>query len=35
MEWANRRDDHLPDVSGANPASITEELERARPMATI
>lgn len=30
MEWANRRGDLPPDVSGANPASITKEIERAR-----
>src|ERR1700709_249817 len=30
MEWANRRGDLPPDVSGANPASIGKEIERAR-----
>jgi chromosome partitioning protein len=30
MEWANRRGEHLPDVSGANPASVAKELERAK-----
>lgn len=30
MEWANRRGDNPPDVSGANPASISKEIERAR-----
>jgi chromosome partitioning protein len=30
MEWANRRGDLLPDVSGANPASIGKEIERAK-----
>lgn len=30
MEWANRRGDLPPDVSGANPASIAREIERAR-----
>jgi chromosome partitioning protein len=30
MEWASRRGDRPPDVSGANPASITKEIERAR-----
>jgi chromosome partitioning protein len=30
MEWANRRGDLPPDVSGANPASIAKEIERAR-----
>jgi chromosome partitioning protein len=30
MEWANRRGDRPPDVSGANPASIGRELDRAR-----
>jgi chromosome partitioning protein len=29
MEWANRRGDRPPDVSGANPASIAKEIERA------
>lgn len=29
MEWANRRGDLPPDVSGANPASITKEISRA------
>lgn len=29
MEWANRRGDLPPDVSGANPASIAKELARA------
>ena len=30
MEWANRRGDLPPDVSGANPASVAKEIERAR-----
>jgi len=30
MEWANRRGDRPPDVSGANPASIAKEIERAK-----
>jgi chromosome partitioning protein len=30
MEWANRRGDLPPDVSGANPASIAKEIERAK-----
>jgi chromosome partitioning protein len=30
MEWANRRGDRPPDVSGANPASIGKEIERAK-----
>src|SRR5947209_1157374 len=30
IEWANRRGDLPPDVSGANPASIGKEIERAR-----
>jgi chromosome partitioning protein len=30
MEWANRRGDLPPDISGANPASVTKEIERAR-----
>lgn len=30
MEWASRRGDLPPDVSGANPASIGKEIERAR-----
>jgi chromosome partitioning protein len=30
MEWANRRGDRPPDVSGANPASIGREIERAK-----
>jgi chromosome partitioning protein len=30
MEWANRRGDLPPDVSGANPASIGKEIERAK-----
>jgi chromosome partitioning protein len=30
MEWAGRRGDLPPDVSGANPASIAKEIERAR-----
>jgi chromosome partitioning protein len=30
MEWANRRGDLPPDVSGANPASIGKEIERAQ-----
>jgi chromosome partitioning protein len=29
MEWASRRGDLPPDVSGANPASIGKEIERA------
>ncbi len=29
MEWANRRGDLPPDVSGANPASIAKEISRA------
>jgi chromosome partitioning protein len=29
MEWANRRGDLPPDVSGANPASVGKEIERA------
>ena len=29
MEWANRRGDLPPDVSGANPAGITKEISRA------
>ena len=30
MEWASRRGDLPPDVSGANPASIAKEIERAK-----
>lgn len=30
MEWASRRGDAPPDVSGANPASIGKEIERAK-----
>jgi chromosome partitioning protein len=30
MEWATRRGDRPPDVSGANPASIGKEIERAK-----
>jgi len=30
MEWADRRGDLPPDVSGANPASVAKEIERAR-----
>jgi len=30
MEWASRRGDHPPDVSGTNPASTAKEIERAR-----
>jgi chromosome partitioning protein len=30
MEWANRRGDRPPDVSGANPASVNKEIDRAR-----
>jgi chromosome partitioning protein len=30
MEWASRRGDQPPDVSGANPASVGKEIERAR-----
>jgi chromosome partitioning protein len=30
MEWASRRGDRPPDVSGANPASIGKEIERAK-----
>ena len=30
MEWANRRGDQPPDVSGANPASVAKEIERAK-----
>src|SRR5664279_5617787 len=30
MEWANRRGDRPPDVSGANPASVAKEIERAK-----
>jgi chromosome partitioning protein len=30
MEWASRRGDLPPDVSGANPASVAKEIERAR-----
>lgn len=30
MEWANRRGNLPPDVSGAHPASIGKEIERAR-----
>src|ERR1700759_4015903 len=30
MEWANRRGDQPPDVSGANPASVGKEIDRAR-----
>lgn len=30
MEWANRRGDRPPDVSGANPASVAKEVEQAR-----
>jgi chromosome partitioning protein len=30
MEWANRRGDQPPDVSGANPASVGKEIERAK-----
>jgi chromosome partitioning protein len=30
MEWASRRGDRPPDVSGANPASIGKEIEKAR-----
>src|ERR1700759_4197160 len=29
MEWATRRGDRPPDVSGANPASLGKEIERA------
>lgn len=29
MEWASRRGDLPPDVSGANPASLGKEIERA------
>jgi chromosome partitioning protein len=29
MEWASRRGDQPPDVSGANPASLGKEIERA------
>ena len=29
MEWASRRGDRPPDVSGANPASIGKEIEKA------
>ena len=30
MEWANRRGDLPPDVSGANPASVAKEVEQAK-----
>src|SRR5689334_13297217 len=30
MEWASRRGDRPPDVSGANPASVSKEIDRAR-----
>jgi chromosome partitioning protein len=30
MEWASRRGDQPPDVSGANPASVGKEIERAK-----
>jgi chromosome partitioning protein len=30
MEWAGRRGDLPPDVSGANPASVAKEVERAK-----
>ncbi len=30
MEWANRRGDRPPDVSGVNPASVGKDVERAR-----
>ena len=30
MEWASRRGDLPPDVSGANPASIGKEIDRAK-----
>ena len=30
MEWASRRGDRPPDVSGANPASIGKEIDKAR-----
>ena len=30
MEWASRRGDRPPDVSGANPASVGKEIERAK-----
>jgi chromosome partitioning protein len=30
MEWASRRGDVPPDVSGANPASIGKEIDRAK-----
>jgi chromosome partitioning protein len=30
MEWASRRGDRPPDVSGANPASIGKEIEQAK-----
>jgi cellulose biosynthesis protein BcsQ len=30
MEWASRRGDLPPEVSGANPASIGKEIERAK-----
>src|SRR3954447_23074982 len=30
MEWANRRGDRPPDVSGANPASVAKEVEQAK-----
>src|SRR3954453_2163575 len=30
MEWASRRGDQPPDVSGANPASVSKEIERAK-----
>jgi chromosome partitioning protein len=30
MEWASRRGDRPPDVSGANPASVAKEVEQAR-----
>jgi chromosome partitioning protein len=30
MEWASRRGDRPPDVSGANPASVAKEIERAK-----
>lgn len=29
MEWANRRGDLPPDVTGANPASVAKEVKRA------
>ena len=30
MEWAHRRGDRAPDVSGVNPASVGKDIERAR-----